>query len=77
MKINKMTLALMLTMGVLASTNAGFSQETTTKESSGELMAACPLFATAAKKLQTIAINVRRLHSALCHQNRLVQLVPV
>lgn len=43
MKINKMTLAAFLTIGVLASTNAGFSQETTADENSTELLAACPL----------------------------------
>ncbi len=41
MKLNKMTLAAALTIGVLAGTNAGFSQEAT--ETSNELLAACPL----------------------------------
>ena len=41
MKLNKFTLAAILTMGVIASTNAGFSQETTTE--TAELLAACPL----------------------------------
>ncbi|MBQ3641334.1 S-layer homology domain-containing protein, partial [bacterium] len=41
MKLNKMTLAAILTMGLLASTNAGFTQETATESS--ELLAACPL----------------------------------
>jgi hypothetical protein len=41
MKINKMTLAAVLTLGVLASTNAGFSEETA--ETSNDLLAACPL----------------------------------
>ena len=43
MKINKMTLAALVTMGILASTNAGFSQETSVNDSSSELLAACPL----------------------------------
>ena len=38
-----MTLAAMLAVGILASTNAGFSQETTTQDSSSELISACPL----------------------------------
>ncbi len=42
MKINKMTLAAVLTLGVMAGTNAGFTQETAT-ETSNELLAACPL----------------------------------
>ncbi|MCD7878335.1 MAG: S-layer homology domain-containing protein [Candidatus Gastranaerophilales bacterium] len=42
MKLNKMTLAAVVTLGVLASTNAGFTQETAT-EPSTELLAACPL----------------------------------
>ncbi len=42
MKLNKMTLAAVVTIGVLAGTNAGFSQETAT-ETSNELLAACPL----------------------------------
>ncbi len=42
MKINKMTLAAVVAIGILASTNAGFSQETAT-ETSNELIAACPL----------------------------------
>lgn len=42
MKLNKMTLAAVLTFGLLASTNAGFTQETAT-ETSNELLAACPL----------------------------------
>ena len=42
MKLNKMTLAAVVTLGVLASTNAGFTQETAT-ETSNELLAACPL----------------------------------
>ena len=42
MKLNKMTLAAVVTIGVLAGTNAGFTQETTT-QSSNELLAACPL----------------------------------
>ena len=41
MKLNKFTLAAILTMGVIASTNAGFSQETTTE--TAELLAARPL----------------------------------
>lgn len=41
MKLNKITLAAILTMGLMASTNAGFSQETATE--SNELLAACPL----------------------------------
>lgn len=39
MKLNKMTLAAALTIGVLASTNAGFTQS----EISSDLVAACPL----------------------------------
>ena len=39
MKLNKMTLAAVVTIGVLASTNAGFTQS----EMSNELVAACPL----------------------------------
>ena len=39
MKLNKMTLAAALTIGVLASTNAGFTQN----ETSSDLIAACPL----------------------------------
>ncbi len=42
MRLNKMTLAAVVTLGVLASTNAGFTQETAT-ETSNELLAACPL----------------------------------
>ena len=42
MKLNKMTLAAVVTIGVLAGTNAGFTQETAT-EISNELLAACPL----------------------------------
>ncbi len=42
MKLNKMTLAAVVTFGVLAGTNAGFSQETAT-EISNDLLAACPL----------------------------------
>lgn len=42
MKLNKMTLAAVVTIGVLAGTNAGFTQETAT-EMSNELLAACPL----------------------------------
>lgn len=42
MKLNKMTLAAIVTMGLLAGTNAGFSQETAT-EMSNNLLAACPL----------------------------------
>ncbi len=42
MKLNKMTLAAVVTIGVLAGTNAGFSEETAT-EVSNELLAACPL----------------------------------
>ena len=42
MKLNKMTLAAVVTIGVLAGTNAGFAQETAT-ETSNELLAACPL----------------------------------
>ncbi len=42
MKLNKMTLAAVVTIGVLAGTNAGFAQETT-PEMSNELLAACPL----------------------------------
>lgn len=42
MKINKMTLAAVITIGILASTNAGYSQETAT-ETSNDLLAACPL----------------------------------
>lgn len=42
MKLNKMTLAAVVTFGVLAGTNAGFTQETAT-ETSNELLAACPL----------------------------------
>ncbi len=42
MKLNKMTLAAVVTIGVLAGTNAGFTQETAT-ETSNELLAACPL----------------------------------
>ena len=42
MKLNKMTLAAVVTLGVLAGTNAGFTQETAT-ETSNELLAACPL----------------------------------
>jgi len=43
MKINKMTLAALLTIGVLASTNAGFTQDETTVKDNSELLAACPL----------------------------------
>ena len=39
MKLNKMTLAAVVTIGVLAGTNAGFTQS----EMSSELVAACPL----------------------------------
>ena len=39
MKLNKITLAAVVTIGVLASTNAGFTQS----EMSNELVAACPL----------------------------------
>lgn len=42
MKLNKLTLAAVVTIGVLAGTNAGFSQETTTEISDVQL-AACPL----------------------------------
>ncbi len=42
MKLNKMTLAAVVTFGVLAGTNAGFTQETAT-ETTNELLAACPL----------------------------------
>ena len=42
MKLNKMTLAAVVTIGVLAGTNAGFTQETAT-EMSNERLAACPL----------------------------------
>jgi len=42
MKLNKMTLAAVVTLGVLAGTNAGFTQETAT-EMSNDLLAACPL----------------------------------
>ena len=42
MKLNKLTLAAVITIGVMASTNAGFSQETAT-ETTNELLAACPL----------------------------------
>lgn len=42
MKLNKMTLAAVVTIGVLAGTNAGFTQETAT-EMSNEHLAACPL----------------------------------
>ncbi len=42
MRLNKMTLAAVVTIGVLAGTNAGFTQETAT-ETSNELLAACPL----------------------------------
>ena len=42
MKINKMTLAAIVTIGILAGTNAGFTQEAIT-ETSNELIAACPL----------------------------------
>jgi len=41
MKINKMTLAALLALGVMAGVNAGFCAETA--DSSGELLAACPL----------------------------------
>ena len=42
MKLNKMTLAAIVTLGVMAGTNAGFTQEATT-EISNEMLAACPL----------------------------------
>ena len=42
MKLNKMTLAAILTLGIMASTNTGFAQETA-NENSNELLAACPL----------------------------------
>ena len=42
MKINKMTLAAIVTIGLLAGTNAGFTEETAS-ETSNELIAACPL----------------------------------
>ena len=42
MKLNKMTLAAVVTFGLLASTNAGFTQDTTTEMSETQL-AACPL----------------------------------
>ena len=42
MKINKMTLAAIVTIGLLAGTNAGFTEETA-NETSNELIAACPL----------------------------------
>lgn len=42
MKLNKITLAAALTLGLMAGTNAGFSQETAT-EMSNDILAACPL----------------------------------
>ena len=42
MKLNKMTLAAIVTFGVMAGTNAGFTQEATT-EMSNDILAACPL----------------------------------
>ncbi len=42
MKLNKMTLAAVVTIGVLAGTNAGFTQDTAT-EISNDRLAACPL----------------------------------
>lgn len=42
MKLNKMTLAAVVTIGVLAGTHAGFTQETAT-DMSDNLLAACPL----------------------------------
>ncbi len=43
MKLNKMTIAAVVTIGVLAGANAGFSQETISADTNGELIAACPL----------------------------------
>lgn len=42
MKLNKITLAAVLTIGLMAGTNAGFAQETA-KEMSNDVLAACPL----------------------------------
>ena len=42
MKLNKITLAAVLTIGLMAGINAGFAQETST-EMSNDILAACPL----------------------------------
>ncbi|MBQ4124099.1 S-layer homology domain-containing protein [bacterium] len=42
MKLNKITLAAVLTLGLMASTNVGFAQETAT-DMSNDILAACPL----------------------------------
>lgn len=43
MNINKLTLAVALTVGLLASTSTGFSEETITSNSQTNTLAACPL----------------------------------
>ena len=43
MRLNKMTLAATVTIGLLASMNAGFTEEVATDTQNNELIAACPL----------------------------------
>ncbi len=43
MKLNKMTLAAVVTIGILAGTNAGYSEDVVTTDNQNDLVAACPL----------------------------------